>query len=182
MRALTAVGLFAAMVVGFWVTYGARGSVALAFYEPISQSEWTVYRHPIGVSFRHPRYLRPVSVDVNVFHIEGLVAAIDLVTEDSRVVLRFMVSEPGDNPLAVNFDRAFLRKVCKTYRSLKIGKADAVNCVTCGRGACHWAVHVLGRRQVQIFTSLADESDQPGPRDGTFPLLSIIRSLDVAGR
>ena len=116
--------------------------------------------------------------DPSSFHIEGLVAAVDLVNEPgSRPVLRFLVSEPAGNPLAVSYDESFLRKVCKSYAAMNIGERNAVSCVTCGRGACHWAVHVLGPRQVQMMSLLPGEEGKNAPTDGRFPLLTIIRSL-----
>jgi hypothetical protein len=117
--------------------------------------------------------------DLSSFNVEGLVAAVDLMNEaGSTPVLRFMVSEPAGNRLAVSYDKTFLRKVCKSYAAMRIGERDAVSCVTCGRGACHWAVHVLGQRQFTIMSFLPGEEGKGGPMDGEFPLLTIIRSLE----
>jgi hypothetical protein len=117
--------------------------------------------------------------DLSTFNIEGLVAAVDLVNQPgSRPILRFMVSEPAGNPLAVSYDKRFLRKVCKSYAAMKIGQREAVSCVTCGRAACKWAVHVLGPRQFTIMSFLHGEEHKATPIDGEFPLLTIIRSLE----
>jgi hypothetical protein len=140
---------------------------------------WPTYRHPaLGFSFRHPPDLGVLPLDPTSFHIEGLVAAVDLVTRgDARVVLRFMVSEPIGNPLAVNYDRDYLRRVCSTYTEMAIGQLVAVNCVTCGSAACSWQTHILGRRQFRIMSFLDDEEAKAGPSNGTFPILTIIQSL-----
>jgi len=111
---------------------------------------------------------------------EGLVQALQLVRkDDSGIVVRIMVKEPGDNPRAFKEDFAFLRNVCKTYSEFPLSDRTAVNCVTCGRGACHWRINIPGRREFTIFTMLADESEQSGPEDGAFPILSIIRSFQI---
>jgi hypothetical protein len=141
---------------------------------------WVTYTHPtVPFSFRHPAGLTVEPRDLSSFNIEGLVAAVDLVNQPgSRPVLRFMVSEPAGNALAVSYNERFLRKVCKSYAAMKIGRRDAVSCVTCGRGACQWEVHVLGARQFRIVSFLPGEEGKGAPMDGQFPLLTIIRSLE----
>jgi hypothetical protein len=145
-----------------------------------ADATWVTYTHPtVPFSFRHPAGLTVEPRDLSSFNIEGLVASVDLMNEPgSRPVLRFMVSEPAANPLAVNYDESFLRKVCKSYAAMKIGQREAVSCVTCGRGACQWAVHVLGPRQFRIMSFLPGEEGKGAPMDGRFPLLTIIRSLE----
>lgn len=146
---------------------------------PQSDAAWVTYTHPnVPFSFRHPPGLTVEPQDLSTFNIEGLVAAVDLLKDRaSRPVLRFMVSEPAGNGLALSYDKRFLRKVCKSYAAMKIGQREAVSCVTCGRGACQWSVHVLGPRQFRIMSFLPGEEGKRGPMDGEFPLLTIIRSL-----
>ncbi len=142
---------------------------------------WLTYTHPtVPFSFKHPPGLTVEPLDPSSFNIEGLVAAVDLMKDGPRSgpILRFMVSEPAGNPLAVSYDESFLRKVCKSYIAMKIGERKAVSCVTCGRAACHWTVHVLGPRQFSIMSFLPEEDGKSGPTDGQFPLLTIIRSLE----
>lgn len=171
-----------AACLGFVVALTVGSGIAEAQQALKHQASWRLYKHPtLGFCFRHPQNLKPVARDVESFHIEGLVAVIDLMSGgNSPTVLRFMASEPAGNPLAVNYDRAFLRKVCKTYSTMKIGDAEAVNCVSCGRAACHWTVHTLGRRQMKIFTLRPNDAEKAGPQNGTFPLLAIIKSLEVS--
>jgi len=146
-----------------------------------SDAAWVTYRHPtVPFSFRHPPGLTVQRWDLSFFNIEGLVAAVDLTNgAGSSPVLRFLVSEPAGNRLAVSYDKTFLRKVCKSYAAMKIGEREAVSCVTCGRGACQWAVHVLGQRQFTIMSFLPGEEGKLGPIDGEFPLLTIVRSLET---
>jgi hypothetical protein len=145
-----------------------------------SDKGWVTYTHPtVPFSFRHPPGLTVALRDLSSFNIEGLVAAVDLVdSRRSRPVLRFMVSEPARSHLAVDYDESFLRNVCTSYEAMKIGERDAVSCVTCGRGACQWVVHVLGQRQFRIMSFLTREEGKRGPTDGEYPLLTIIRSLE----
>jgi hypothetical protein len=144
-----------------------------------SRDGWLTYVDPYErFSFRYPSNLTVKSEDPEKLHIEGLVAVVNLVSRpESPVVLRLLATEPAGNRMAVSYDRAFLRKVCKSYEEIRIGPLSAVNCVTCGRAACSWTTHVLGRRQFSFLTGLPDEADSTGPRDGAFPLLSIVQSL-----
>lgn len=137
----------------------------------------------VGVSFRYPRALRVESRDVHQFNIEGLVAAIDLISEsEGETILRFMITDPRGNRMAVDYTPEFLHRVCKTYRRMRVDSRDAANCVTCGSGGCEWTVHVFGYPQVEVFTGVADERYKPAPDDATFPLLTIIKSLRVSDR
>jgi hypothetical protein len=175
MTHIGAVGvLFLALTIGNSAYGPSQAQVRAA------DATWVTYTHPtVPFSFRHPAGLTVEPRDPSSFNIEGLVAAVDLMREPgSRPILRFMVSEPAGNPLAVSYDERFLRKVCKSYAAMKIGGREAVSCVTCGRGACQWAVHVLGPRQFRIVSLLPDEEGKSAPIDGEFPLLTIIRSLE----
>jgi hypothetical protein len=143
-----------------------------------SNADWVTYTHPtVPFSFRHPPALTVERRD-SLLLSEGLVAAVDVMDRNgSGPVLRFIVSEPAGNRLAVSYDETLLHKVCNSYQAMKIAERDAVSCVTCGRASCHWAVHVLGQRQFAIMSFLPEEEGKAAPADGTFPLLTMIRSL-----
>lgn len=144
-----------------------------------STTGWVAYRNTaLDYSFRYPPGLRLVHLSVPDFHIEGLVEAIQLVSEpDSRIVLRVMVVEPAGNPRVAVYDFEFLRKVCKRYEEFRLADRTAVNCVTCGRASCSWTVDVPGARQFRIFSMLPDEMTKPRAEDAEFPLLSIIQTF-----
>ena len=143
---------------------------------------WSSYSHAsYRFSFQYPETLTVNTRSLDFFHIEGLVLCLELVDKNNpnRIALRLMVSEPLNNPLAVRKDAAFLRKVCKKYKEYTIGGRKAVNCVTCGSGkdSCSWKIVFPGAQQLDIFTMLTDEREQTEPRDRTYPLHTIIRSL-----
>src|SRR5919106_109517 len=68
-----------------------------------SDAAWVTYSHPtVHFSFRHPPGLTVEARDLSSFNIGGLVAAVDFVNgAGSETVLRFMVSEPAGDRLAV---------------------------------------------------------------------------------
>jgi hypothetical protein len=151
--------------------------VACAKVTPEQNENWVSYHsHALNYSFKHPPELRLIRRSVPEFRMEGLVEAVDLVSE-SDSVLRVMVFEPAGNPLAPVYDFKFLKEVCRNYGEFQIHDRTAVNCVTCGRASCQWRVYVPGAREYRIFSLTSIESEKPMPEDGRFPLRSIINSF-----
>lgn len=143
--------------------------------------KWHTYHNDeYGLSFVYPENLIVTTRNVDFFHIEGLVHCIELVDKQipNTIALRLMISEPLNNPLAVKEDYAFLRKVCKKYKEITIGGRRAVNCVSCGSAACQWKIVFPGSRQLKVFTMLMDEIEQSEPKNRTYPILSIINSIE----
>ena len=147
-----------------------------------SMDQWAMYEDKThGFSFRYPSDLHIVTLEPDPFHIEGLVAAIELHTNSKPEldVLRIMVVDPTRfrKGMAYPMDLNKLRPICQNYKEFKIGGRTAANCVTCGRAACHWYVYVPGRMEFKIFSMEGDISEQREPKNGAYPLLSIIRSF-----
>ena len=141
---------------------------------------WSTYSNDsYGVSFDYPETLVVTTRSVDFFHIEGIVLCIELVDKKNPeiIVLRLLISEPSNNPLATKEDFDYLRKACKKYKELTIGNRRAVNCVTCGSAACSWKIVFPGKRQLETFTMLTDEIEQIEPKDRTYPIKTIINSL-----
>jgi hypothetical protein len=87
----------------------------------LQQNEnWVSYHsHALNYSFKHPPELRLIRRSVPEFRMEGLVEAVDLVSE-SDSVLRVMIFDPAGNPLAPVYDFKFLKEVCRNYVEFQI--------------------------------------------------------------
>ncbi len=157
------------------------GSANASGIENKPPNDWPTYSNAsFGFSFHYPETIVVTTRNLDFFHIEGLVFCLDLVDKNNPniIALRIMVSEPLNNPFALEKDFAFLRKACKKYKELTVGGRKAVTCVTCGSAACAWKIVVPGARQFDIFTMLTDEIEQTEPKDRTYPLRSIINSIE----
>ena len=171
-------------VLTFWLPAALACAVNVSAVVPAaaaSQTDrvWNTYRDAtLGFSFEFPADLSLERKDVEAFNIEGLVGVIDVVAKSrSLIVLRVFTFE-GSNPMTPRYDRATLRKVCKNFKDIKLRDgAGAINCVTCGRGACSWSVYVLGERWFELISFGSYSGSTPEPRDGRFPLLTMVRSF-----
>lgn len=144
-------------------------------------STWLTYKNDVhGFSFSYPRTIAVATRPVEFFHIAGLVDCIELVDwkNTNKIILRILISEPSTNPGAVVKDAAYLKKVCKKYKEMAIGGRTAINCITCGRGACDWEIVIPGAKQFEIFTLLTKEREAQEPKDNKYPLRSIIESIN----
>ncbi len=166
--------------------------LTMLFIFPVEASEtqtktqvgWSFYSNALyGFSFRYPNTLAVTPRSAESFHIEGLVFCLDLVDKNRPdiIALRILVSQPSGNPSALKKDFAFLRKVCRKYKELIIDGRKAVNCVTCGRGACSWSIVFPGPIQLEVLTLLTGDTNQIEPKDRIYPLHTIIHSLRFTG-
>lgn len=146
---------------------------------PAGETSWTTFRNStLGYSFRYPSDLEVNRPPVANFGIEGLVDVVDLRSVRGRQnVFRVLVVEARGNPRVTVYDPPFLRKVCKTHEEFRIDGRLAINCVTCGRASCAWTVYVPGSREFHMLSGLTSEREEPRPRDGQFPIRSIIDSF-----
>jgi hypothetical protein len=70
----------------------------------------------------------------------------------------------------------------KGYREMRVGGRLAANSISCGRGACQWAVRVSGTSEVSILTLDPDESAKTGPDEkGRLAMESFITLALVNG-
>jgi hypothetical protein len=142
---------------------------------------WVKYTDQIhGFSFSYPESLKIEPRRVDDFGIVGLVACLDLLerSEPHRDGLRIMAT---DTTLFIGMGRpmtlAGLRQTCENYKEFRIGGRLAVNCVTCGRANCQWAVDIPGRIEFRIFSILTGVPNRREPMDWVYPEVSIIRSF-----
>jgi hypothetical protein len=151
----------------------------------VSTQDWVLYRNAAtGVAFRYPPSLRVHERDVQEFGLLDAELIVDLVGDTEMnpgtVVLRFIVHRGLATPQKVAARSRSLRGSCKSLTSMPINGHQALVCVYTGRAAIHWRLEVLDPRECTIVSELlgADsyEADPP-PHDGTFPLLSIIKTL-----
>ncbi|HUY18486.1 MAG TPA: hypothetical protein VMV15_04600 [Candidatus Binataceae bacterium] len=67
-----------------------------------------------------------------------------------------------------------------SVKTIDLDGHEALESVACGRAACHWRVSFLQPGRCDVFSLLggadANDAGRP-PRDGTFPLLSIIKTV-----
>jgi len=158
--------------------------VAAANSQVVTQG-WVSYRNTTtGLNFRYPPSLRVHQRDPQQFGLQGAELIVDLVGDTKlnpgTVVLRFIVNRGEATPLTVSQRLKSLRTGCKSLSYIYLDRHRVPVCVSCGRAACHWSVEVLQPRECTILTLLggADyDEGQPPPRDGIFPLLSIIETL-----
>jgi hypothetical protein len=105
-------------------------------------------------------------------------AVVDFVSShpDAQTVLRVIAVNPK-LPTYPPLNLEGLRPACKTYREIKVGGKNAATCVTCGRGACSWTVHVPGPPDLSIVSLNREASAASEPEDGPYPLKSMIDSI-----
>lgn len=145
-----------------------------------SQNSWITYHNSLyGFSFSYPPSLAITSRNVDFFHIEGLVFCLELVDKQhpSVIVLRMMISEPFQHPLALVKDAAFLQEICKKYEEFTLGDRQAITCVTCGRAACGWKIVLPGAQQFDIFSMVLNGRETEQPEDHKYPIRSIISTM-----
>lgn len=152
----------------------------------VSTNGWLVYRNAAtGISFRYPPSLRVRERDTKEFGLPDAEAIVELTgateTDPEAIVLRFIVNRGSPDRKTVEGRSQALRKWCKSYTPLTIGSHRALVCVYCGRAACHWNVDILQPRECTILSLLGGEDvdeTNPSPRDGTFPILTIIKTVE----
>jgi hypothetical protein len=104
----------------------------------------------------------------------------DTAMNPGTVVLRFIVNRGVATPQTVAERSRIIREGCQSTTTMLLDGHQALVCVYSGRAATHWKAEVLYPRECTILTLLAGaDSDEasPPPHDGTFPLLSIIKTL-----
>ncbi len=118
-----------------------------------------------GFSFRYPSNLHIIESPVEPWHIEGLVRAVQVVTEPTSAesrgfpVLHMLLVKCGGNAYCPDAER--LRMSCDQFKVLPFGNTKAFQCVEYGSAACHWSARVLLNGMVlRVMTPATDHGAQ----------------------
>jgi hypothetical protein len=139
-------------------------------------TEWPRYQDDAHrVSFAYPPDLHPVAGATESLGLPSLVKQLSLVLNDPRPdgwpVLRVAVFTCDDrrlNPRVPCRDKSSYRKVCDRFETFPVGDSVAIQCVTYGRGACHWSAIVLrDKGSVEISAPAAEYAANDGNPDRT---------------
>lgn len=140
---------------------------------------WISYENPkVGLAFRYPSDLRVREAPEEIQREVGTESIIEITSgHPATVVLRFIV-----RPTSIwqAPDLFSLRRGCRSSTGLQIDGHPGLVCVTCGRAACSWTIHMIKPTHLTILslTREANLGRTPiAPHDGRFPILSIIRTL-----
>jgi hypothetical protein len=139
-------------------------------------AEWPRFRDDAHrVSFAYPPDLQPVAGATESLGLPSLVKQLSLVSNDPRPngwpVLRvavFTCDDPRLKPRVPCQDKSSYRKVCDRFETFLVGDSVAIQCVTYGRGACHWSAIVLrDKGSVEISAPAAEYAANDGNPDRT---------------
>jgi hypothetical protein len=124
------------------------------------------------VSFAYPPELRPViSPPEELRGLTGWVKRVLLAADapggaDQLPILAvnvFVCDDPALSPRVPCQDETIYRSVCDRFEKFPLGDATAIQCVTYGRGACHWEAVVLREKsRVDISAPAANRELQEG--------------------
>lgn len=153
----------------------------------VSTRGWVLYQNAAtGISFRYPRSLRIHERRLQEFGLPDAELIVDLLGDTEMnpgtIVLRFIVNRGLSTPQSVAERVRVIRRGCQSTTTMLLDGHQALVCVySSGRAAgLRWNVAVLYPRECTILSLLsgADSYEaSPPPRDGAFPLLSIIKTL-----
>ncbi len=141
-----------------------------------ADAEWPRFRDDAHrVSFAYPPDLHPVAGATEGLGLPSLVKQLSLVLNDPHAdgwpVLRvavFICDDPRLNPRVPCWNKSSYRKVCDRFETFPIGDSVAIQCVTYGRGACHWsAIVIRDKGAVEISAPAAEYAANDGNSDRT---------------
>ncbi len=158
---------------------------------PGASAQWQEYRNAAtGLSFKYPPTMRVLERSARAFGLSPDLVIIDLVGDtpaNRSVALRFECSAGTVTPEQATGDiqRAFDQHASDpdprdSLKAIDLDGHEALESVACGRAACHWRVSFLQPGRCDVFSLLggADANDAARPpRDGRFPLLSILKTV-----
>jgi len=118
-----------------------------------------------GFSFRYPASLHIIESPVEPMHIDGLVQAVNVVTDPASAesrgspVLHMLLVKCGG--LAYCPDAERLRTSCDRFKVLPFGNTTAFQCINYGSAACHWSARVLLNAMIlTVMTPATDSAAQ----------------------
>ena len=116
------------------------------------------------MSFAYPRDLCPVDVPAESLHIDGLVKAVRVVSNDPRAagepiltVNVFICDDPKLDPRVPCREESSYRKWCDRFETFQVGDSRAIQCVSYSRGACSWSATVLRDKGRVVISAPAAE-------------------------
>jgi hypothetical protein len=183
----------ARLVGGLAMLCAATSAVALDKADAVP-AEWLSYRNAAtGLSFRYPPSLRIHERDPESFGLPDVERITDLLGDTKlnpgTIVLRFLIKRGETTPeMAAAKARTEREKYARpdwdsreSVTTVQLDGHEALVSIGCGRAACHWAVSILQPRECAILTLVNEpiEDSFSPPHDGTFPLLSIIKTVHL---
>jgi len=158
---------------------------------PGASDQWQEYRNAaIGLSFKYPPTMLVHERSARAFGLSPDLVIIDLVGDipaNHSIALRFECSAVTVTPEQATHDiqRAFGQHASDpdphdSLKAVYLDGHEALESVACERNTCQSTVHFLQPRGCDVFSMLggADANDRTRPpRDGTFPLLSILKTV-----
>lgn len=159
-------------------------------------TDWKTYSDEVnGFSFRYPPSLHVVESPVEPMHIDGLLRAVEVVTDPNSVesrgfpVLHMLLVKCGG--FAYCPDSKRLRTTCDRFKVLPFGNTKAFQCVYYGSAACHWSARVLlngmtlwmmtpatdHAAQETAFRTLGECADRLVPAMSAYPIEGIVASF-----
>ena len=162
-----------------------------------AQKDWLLYQnHRTGLSFRYPSTMRIEERDPTTFHFDVVPTVIvdlkgDEPNDPNITPLRIICAEGRKTAEAAGAKaRALLRTHPEENSSgrvadgaigtIQVDGHEAVLSCGCGRAACQYSIQTLQPYECQIFPMVSGEGffdNYPPPHDGTFPILSIIKTI-----
>jgi hypothetical protein len=157
---------------------------------------WRLYRDQVnGFAFQYPPNLHVIESPVEPMHIDGLVRAVEVVTDpnsaDSRgsPVLHMLLVKCGGNAYCPDAEQ--LRTVCDRFKVLPFGNTRAFQCIEYGSAACHWSARVLlsgmtlrvmtpatdHAAHETAFRTLGECADRLVPAMSTYPIEGMFASF-----
>jgi hypothetical protein len=179
------------------VSAGDAGKETTPASGTASAADWMTYQSAAtGLSFRYPPALRIRERDPESFGLPDVEEITELRGDTKlnpdTVVLRFFVKRGTTTPEAAAAQARAERErharpdadSRESVTTMELDGHDALVSVGCGRAACHWGVSILQPRVCMILTLIPEpiEDSLSPPHDGTFPLLSIIKTVHVERR
>lgn len=141
---------------------------------------WLAYQNDkYTVAFRYPSELLLQERDPKKYGLPALRLALDLVRKDdpSGIVLRLMVSEKVKDRMVYVPTKEFLTAPGEKYEITFYNGFEVIKRFSYGRAARHWQVYHFGKYVYEWFTMISEEDEQDGPRDASFPILSILKNV-----
>ena len=165
---------------GLVTSGGCKGPVAGATQVGLESHQWLAYQNDkYKLAFSYPSNLLPQERDPQKYGLPALRLALDLVQKDdpSQIVLRLMVSEFVKDRMVYVPTKASLTAPGEKYETTFYNGFEIIKQFQYGSAARHWQVYHFGAYVYEWFTFIAEEDAQDGPRDSSYPILTILKGV-----